>query len=176
MRPPDDFYVDDAIYTGGFVSPLSVRLKLMNIQTITASSASGEPRNIVVWQIEIKNVGTSPYDVFPAWQMFVSTVATSEGDMDGLWGASLDALNEAGLNVDVDTSTIAPGQTQTFKLAAYIPTGIPKHFAWALDPTTRPTPATPGVPGSNLLVWTNSQNTVCAGDLAEPVVLPTPIS
>ncbi len=176
MRPPDEFYVGDAIYTGGFVSPISVRLRLLNIQTIAASPAVGNPRSIVTWQMEVKNMGATSYDLFPAYQMYISTVTTPTGDVEGLWGASMDAVSEAGLSVVLDTVTLAPGETQTFTLAAYIPAGSPKRFTWALDPTSRPTPSTPGVPGSNLLVWTNTVNTVCTGDLAEPAVLPTPLS
>ncbi|MEO8391402.1 MAG: hypothetical protein ABI700_00280 [Chloroflexota bacterium] len=176
MRPPDDFYVGDSIYTGGFVSLANARLRLLNIQTRSASPASGNSRSIVVWQIEIKNEGVTLYEVFPAWQMFISTITTPDGDVDGLWGASLDAVREAGLTIDLDPTTLAPGQTQTFTLVAYIPAGTPKHFTWTLDPTTRPMPATPGVPGSNLLVWSNVQNTICTGRLAEPPVLPTPVS
>ena len=142
---------------------------------MAASPAFGNPRSIVVWQMEVKNMGATNYDIFPAYQMYVSTVTTPSGDLDGLWGASVDAVSEAGLDVVLDTVTLAPGETQTFTLAAYIPAGTPKRFTWALDPTTRPTPATPGVPGSNLLVWTNTVNTVCAGDLSEPAVLPTPV-
>ncbi len=176
IRPPDNFFAGDPIYTGGFASSANARLRLVNVQTISASPASGTSRSIVIWEVEIKNEGTTPYDVFPAWQMYVSTVTTSTGDIDGLWGTSLDALSEAGLSTTVDPVTIAPGQSQIFTLAAYIPAGTPKHFTWALDPTTRSTPATPGVPGSNLLVWTNAQNSICPGTLADPVTLPTPVS
>lgn len=176
MRPPDEFFVGDAIYTGGFFSPISARLRLLSFQTMTASPAFGNPRSIVVWQVEVKNMGATNYDVFPAYQMYVSTVTTSSGDVDGLWGANTDAVSEAGLSVVLDTVTLVPGQTQTFTLAAYIPAGMPKRFTWTLDPTTRPTPATPGVPGSNLLVWMNAINTICAGDLAEPAALPTPVA
>lgn len=175
MHPPDEFFVGDAIYTGGFVSPISARLRLLNIQTMAASPASGNPRSIVVWQVEVKNMGATSYDLFPAYQMYVSTVTTPGGDVEGLWGASMDAVSEAGLSVVLDTASLSAGETRTFPLAAYIPAGTPRRFTWALDPTIRPTPAAPGVPGSNLLVWTNVVNTVCAGDLAEPGVLPTPI-
>ena len=78
MRPPDNFFMGDPIYTGGFVSSATARLRLVNAQTISASPAQGHPRSIVIWEVEIKNEGTTPYDVFPAWQMYVSTVRTSD--------------------------------------------------------------------------------------------------
>ncbi len=176
MRPPEEFYVGDPIYTGGFTSPLNVRLRLMNPQTLPAVPVAGRARSIAVWQIEVKNLGATPYDLFPAYQMYVSTVSTPSGEVQGLWGASLEAVADAGLNVVLEAVSLAPAETQTFTLAAYIPSGTPKRFTWALDPTTRATPITPGVPGSNLLIWTNTTNPVCAGELAEPARLPTPIA
>ena len=176
MRPPQEFFVGDAIYTGGFISSISVRLRLLNITTLpTSTSPSGSPRSIGRWEVEIKNMGNAPYEVFPAWQMYVSTVTTTSGEVRGIWGASRDAVAEAGLSSQLEAATLAPSETRTFALAAYIPAGIPRHFAYALDPTTRPTPATPGVPGINVMVWTNTTNTICAGDLAEPPLLPTPL-
>lgn len=176
MRPPQDFFVGDAIYTGGFVSGVNARLRLLNVVTLTASAApDGSPRSIVRWEIEIRNVGSVPYEVFPAWQMYVSTVATGSGDVDGIWGASRDAAAEADLSTPLEAVTLAPGEMRVFSLAAYIPTGTARRFAYALEPTTRPAPATPGVPGTNVMVWTNTTNTICAGDLAEPPVLPTPL-
>jgi hypothetical protein len=177
MRPPQEFFVGDALYTGGFTSPVNARLRLLNVVTLTASpTPGGSPRSVVRWEIEIKNVGTTLYEVFPAWQMYVSMVTTPGGDLDGIWGASRDAVAEAGLSSPLEAVTLAPGETKTFTLAAYIPAGTPRRFTYALDPTARPTPATPGLPGTNLVVWTNAANTICAGDLSEPPALPTPIS
>ena len=176
IRPPQEFYVGDAIYTGGFVSGIDIRLRLLNISTLPASPApTGSPRSIVRWDIEIKNVGAVPYDVFPAWQMYIASVTTPTGDVEGIWGASEDAVAEAGLSAPLEAVTLAPGETRTFTLAAYIPAGTSHRFAYALDPTSRPTPETPGVPGTNVMVWTNTTNTTCTGDLAEPPVLPTPL-
>ena len=138
MRPPQDFFVGDAIYTGGFVSTINVRLRLLSPLSLPASPApDGSARTIARWDIEIRNVGAAPYEVFPAWQMYVSTVATASGDLEGIWGASRAAAAEAGLTTPLEAVTLAPGETRTFPLAAYIPAGSPRRFAYALDPTTR---------------------------------------
>ncbi len=177
MRPPQEFFVEDAIYTGGFVSSINVRLRLMNVVTLAASPApNGDPRSLARWEVEIKNAGSLPYEVFPAWQMYVSTVTTDSGDIEGIWGASRDAAAEAGLTALLEAVMLVPGETRVFALAAYIPAGTVRRFAYALDPTTRPTLVTPGVPGTNVMVWTNTTNTVCAGELAEPPDLPTPLA
>lgn len=173
MRPPQDFFVGDAIYTGGFLSPVSVRLRLLNVVTLPASPArDGSPRSIARWDVEIRNVGRMPYDVFPAYQMFVQTVTTPAGDVEGVWGASRDGVQESGAPSPLEAVMLLPGETRTFTLAAFIPAGTPRRFTFALDPTDR---TAPPLPGRNLLVWTNTANTICAGELAEPVVLPTPI-
>jgi len=175
IRPPEDFHVGDAVYTGGFVSSVNVRLRLLNILTLPASpSPTGTPRSLARWDIEIKNVGASAYEVFPAGQMYISAVMTSTGEVTGVWGASRDAAVESGLLAPLEAVSLSAGETRTFQLAAYIPSGTPSRFAYALDPTTRPTPAAPGVPGTNLLTWDNTVNTTCAGELSEPPVLPTP--
>jgi hypothetical protein len=172
LRPPQPFYIGDAIYTGGFVSSAAVRLRLLNVTTAAAPAApDGSPRGIVRWQIEIRNLGGTAYEVFPAYQAYVSAVATAAGTVTGVWGASQAAAALAGLAAPLEAVTLAPGTTRTFDLAAFIPAGMPQGFTFALDPTVR---SAPGVPGSNLLVWTNAVNPVCIGELAEPPALPTP--
>ena len=177
IRPPQEFFVGDALYTGGFVSAVNVRLRLVAFATRPASPAyDGSPRNLVRWELEVKNVGVVPYEVFPAWQMYVSTVSTSAGEVEGIWGASRAAVTEVGVSSPLEAVALAPGETHTFTLTAYIPAGTPRRFTYALDPTTRQSSATPGAPGTNVLVWTNTTNTLCAGDLAEPPALPTPVA
>ena len=83
-----------------------------------------------------------PVTGIPAWQMYVATVATASGDLEGIWGASRAAAAEAGLTTPLEALTLAAGETRTFPLAAYIPAGSPLRFAYALDPTTRPSPET----------------------------------
>jgi hypothetical protein len=176
MRPPQEFFTGDALYTGGFSSPANARLRLLNINFLTASiGRDGISRNIAQWQVEIKNMGSMPYDVFPAWQIYVSTVETMADEQNGIWGASRAAMTEAGLSNPLEAVTLSPGETRLFTLAAYIPAGNPIRFTFALDPTTRADNLTPPLPGENLLVWTNETNTICTGDLSEPPVLPTPV-
>lgn len=174
LRPPQNFYLGDAIYTGGFASPVNVRLRLLDVHTQAASPAlDNQPRSLVRWQLEVKNVGSRPYELFPAWQMYVSTVDTAVGPVDGIWGTNRDAVTTAGLMTTLEAITLRPGETRVFALAAFIPEGTPQRFSYALDPTTDPSHS--GVPGANVMTWVNEPNTVCAGDLAEPPLLPTPM-
>lgn len=176
MRPPEAFYVDDPIYAGGFSSPIQARFRLMDVQTHRSTpDASGQSRQIVVWSLEVKNVGNHTYELFPAWQMYVNTVVTAAGEVEGVWGASRDAAIEVGLADSYEATALTPGETRIFSLAAYIPAGIPNRFTFALDPTQH---ELPGMPGTNLLIWANSANTVCAGEITYPGVgdvLPTPL-
>lgn len=173
LRPPQPFFVGDPVYTGGFVSPTSARLRLLNVSTLPAPPrADGQAQSLVRWQIEIRNVGLVPYEVFPAYQAYVSTVTTATGEIAGVWGANAAAAALAGLATPLEAVTLVPGTTRTFDLAAFIPAGTPRAFTFALDPTVR---SAPGIPGSNLLVWMNAVNPICAGELAEPPALPTPL-
>jgi hypothetical protein len=172
IRPPQDFYVGDAVYTGGFQSPASARFRLQNVQVMAASpDEGGQPRSIVTWQLEVKNVGSVAYELFPAGQMFVSTITTANGDVEGVWGPGQAAADEAGIAFDYDAYSLTPGQTSTSTLAAYIPVGQAKRFTYLLDPTQTENP--------NVITWINRRNPDCSGDMRDPGnggVLPTPLS
>ena len=172
MRPPDTFYLGDPIYTGGFASSPNIRLRLLNLRAV-GTAAGDPPRTIAAWDVEIINMGTTPYEVFPAWQSYVRAVATSAGYIAGGWGASGEAAAEAGLNEPYEAVTLAPGERRTFALAAYTPVGAPLRITFVLDPTTR---TAPGMPGSNLLVWGNTTNPTCPDAVGDPglMVIPTP--
>ena len=124
--------------------------------------------------MQISNVGSIPYTVFPPAQMYVSVVRQGGVDVAGVWGPSLAAAAEAGVsftNMTWDVQDVAPGETKTFVMAAYGPRGVPWKISYAMDSTRRDDDATPGptaVPGSNIVSWLNQINTVCSGDIAPP--------
>jgi hypothetical protein len=130
-------------------------------------------RTVAVWNIEIKNLSGGTYDVFPAYQSYISQIVGGE---TGTWGASSDAAVDAGLTVTYEAVGLASSATQTFILAAFIPYGsAPDRITFMLDPTTRPTPP-PRLPGSNALVWRMETNPYCSAAIADPPsgVLPPP--
>lgn len=160
IRPPDAFYRGDAVFTR---SPQSARFRLTNIYTINTPAG----RTVAVWELEIKNLSGGNYDVFPAYQSYISQLV---GGTSGVWGASSDAAVDAGLTVTYEAVGLAPGAAQTFTLAGFIPYGTaPNRVTFMLDPTTRPTPP-PRLPGSNALVWRTETNPSCAGTIADPPV------
>jgi hypothetical protein len=166
IRPPAAFYRGDAVFTR---SPQSARFRLVSIVTVNIPAG----RTVTVWQLEIRNLSGGTYDVFPAYQSYVSQLADGT---TGAWGASENAAVDAGLIVTYEAVALAPGATQTFFLAAYIPYGTaPDRITFMLDPTVRPTPP-PRLPGSNALVWRTETNPFCAGTIADPPVgvLPPP--
>jgi hypothetical protein len=166
IRPPAAFYRGDAVFTR---SPQSARFRLVNVLTVNIPAG----RTVAVWQLEIRNLSGGTYDVFPAYQSYVSQLVDGT---TGTWGASENAAVDAGLTVTYEAVGLAPGATQTFFLAAFIPYGTaPDRITFMLDPTTRPTPP-PRLPGSNALVWRTETNPSCAGTIADPPVgvLPPP--
>lgn len=168
IRPPQPFFRGDAVFSGGVLSQVSARLRLIDVTTQPASPdpTSGDPRSLHVWTLEVKNVGAVAYELFPATQMYISRIATGAGDVDGVWGASLAAAHEAGLTATYDALALAPGMTRTFQLAAHTPAGTATRFTYLLDPTTRDIAT--HIPGSNPLTWTTATNPHCSGDINDP--------
>jgi hypothetical protein len=166
IRPPAAFYRGDAVFTR---SPQSARFRLTHIYTVNTPAG----RTVAVWEIEIRNLSGSGYDVFPAYQSYISQLV---GGAIGVWGASSDAAVDAGLTVIYEAVSLAPGALETFTLAAFIPYGsAPDRVTFMLDPTTRPTPP-PRLPGSNALIWRTETNPYCGATIADPPVgaLPPP--
>ncbi|MDX2141141.1 MAG: hypothetical protein SF123_23865 [Chloroflexota bacterium] len=166
IRPPAAFYRGDAVFTR---PPQSARFRLVNVSVIDTPAG----RTVVVWQLEIRNLSGGTYDVFPAYQSYVSQLADGSS---GTWGASWDAAVAAGLSLTYEALSLVPGQTRTVILAAFIPYGAaPERITFMLDPTIRPTPP-PRLPGSNALVWRTEPNPYCGATIADPPggVLPPP--
>ncbi|MBK8035397.1 MAG: hypothetical protein IPK17_39025 [Chloroflexi bacterium] len=166
IRPPAAFYRGDAIFTR---SPQAARFRLVNVSVINTPAG----RTVAVWELEIKNLSGSGYDVFPAYQSYVSQLV---GGATGVWGASTNAAVDAGLTVTYEAISLAPNETRTFTLAGFIPYGAaPDRITFMLDPTIRPTPP-PRLPGSNALVWRVDTNPYCSAAIADPPsgVLPPP--
>jgi hypothetical protein len=158
IRPPDAFYRGDAVFTR---SPHAARFRLLGIDTVHTPAG----RTVAVWQMEIRNLSGGTYEVFPAYQSYISQLA---GGQSGVWGASRDAAVDAGLTLTYEAAGLVPGETRHFTLAAFIPAGTaPDRVTFMLDPTTRPTPP-PRLPGSNALVWRTETNPACAGTIADP--------
>jgi hypothetical protein len=169
----NDYFLGDAIYTPRQASGLRLRFRLVSIDAMPALEPDddGQPQSVFVWVFEVKNVGSVEYDLFPAAQMYVSTITLpGEMDIDGVWGASIAAAEEAGFMPNYELTDLQPGETKTFTLAAYGPQGTAHRIAYVLDVTARdegggiPTV----VPGQNVVSWINDTNTVCTGEIGEP--------
>jgi hypothetical protein len=165
----NDYFIGDAIYTPLQPSGLRLRFRVTDIDDVPAEpNEEGQPQSIYAWTIEVKNVGSLEYDVFPAAQMYISTITLPTGiETDGVWGASQAAAEEAGLPADIMVTDIQPGQTKTFTLAAYGPRGTARRLVYVLDPTEREPGNPTQVPGRNLVTWIHEVNTICSGDIAE---------
>ena len=150
IMPPSDFYVGDAVFIGGQLSPLRVRLRLQNVQ-ITPQAGNEQ---VVVWQVEVANVGQEDYEVFPSVQLFISEV----NGVTGTWGSTQDAGDLVGISIDSDLYQLGAGQTEIYQLATLTPAGSNIRFSFQLDP----------VQGTNspVMTWVNQTNPSCSGDVA----------
>jgi hypothetical protein len=167
----NDYFVGDAIYTPEQPTGLRLRFRVTDIRGTDAAEPDedGQPQSIYVWELEIKNVGRGEYDTFPAGQMYVSTVTRPGGiEVEGVWGASIDAAKDAGFTPQYDMTDLQPGETKTFTLAAYGPRGTARRIAYVLDVTARGEGIPTIVPGQNIVAWINEVNTICTGEIEEP--------
>jgi len=130
---------------------LRVRLRISNLRVIPLSA----DRQVVVWDVRIRNTGSLPYNTLPGSQTFISRV----GGRDGYWYASLEAATAAGLTVNpqaLDIQAVNPRQTVNLTLTAFTPVGSVDAIAWLLDPYASAGRAeSGGIVGGNTAVWLN---------------------
>ena len=154
ISPPQDFYVGDAVFVGQPGAALRLRFRLQNVQTLPAPPMAGSPRNLYIWSLEIRNLGSADYETVPVALMVITRLSTANGDVSGTWDTSEAAATAAGIegeNYDV----LTPGSTRVYRLAAYAPAGSVRQFAYLLDGS-----------GSNRITWVNATNPYCSGDVA----------
>ncbi len=165
-----DYFTGDAVYTPRQASGLRLRFRVTAVESLPAApDEDGSPRSVFVWTVEVKNVGSVEYDLFPAGQMYVSTVTLASGaEVEGVWGASLEAAETAGLTPDYILTDLQPGDSRSFTLAAFGPPGTARRIAYVLDVTARSAAQPTLVPGQNVVSWINEVNTVCTGEIEEP--------
>lgn len=145
ISAPQDFYVGDAVFVGQPGAPVRLRFRLRNVQVQAAGSGQR-----VTWRLEIRNLGTIPYETIPPALMLITRVSTANGDQTGLWRTSEAAMQAAGFTGE-HYDPLPPGATRVYRLAAYIPTGSPSQFTYLLDGD-----------GGNRITWVNQINPYCA--------------
>ncbi len=148
--PPQDFYVGDAVLVGQQGAPLRLRFRLQNVQSQPTGS-----RNLVTWRLEIRNLGGATYETIPVALMVITRINTANGEQIGTWHTSETAMAAAGFTNE-NYDPLAPGSTRTYRLAAYIPAGSVRQFAFLLDGD-----------GGNRITWVNAANPYCSGDVAD---------
>ena len=148
-------------------SALALRLRV-DAPQITVLDAE---RQVVVWEVQLKNLGRVPYQTLPGAQVFIREV----GGHTGYWYASADALLAAGLPADdtiLDILELAPNQTVRLTLAAFTPLGTVEAVGWMLDPYSGGIGQ--GIVGGNTAVWRNESDPFgCVGNVDDLPVLPT---
>jgi len=150
ITPPQDFYVGDAVLVGQQGAPLRLRFRLQNIQVQAAGS-----QNLVMWRLEIRNLGSATYETIPVALMVITRINTASGEQTGTWRTSETAMAAAGFTSE-NYDPLPPNSTRTYRLAAYIPAGSVNQFAYLLDGD-----------GGNRVTWVNAANPYCSGDVAD---------
>jgi hypothetical protein len=165
----ENYHMGADVYVGGD-GDLALRLQVADAYRLLA----GE-RQIVVWAIEIENVGAVTYHALPGAQTFVSHLMTNGQVREGQWYASAEALRSAGLNVDeraLDIVRLEAGESISLTLAAFTPQGEVYKLAWILDPYAS---AGGGYVGGNTALWVNQpDDNNCLGNIEGDFAIPTP--
>ncbi len=151
ILPPQDFYVGDAIFVGQPGAPLRLRFRLTQVEIRLAPPLRDQPRQLVTWRLEIRNLGSRVYETVPPALMVITQV----GAQSGTWRTSEAAMNAADFTSEI-YDPLAPGMTRTYRLAAYIPAGSVRQFAYLLDADS-----------DNHITWVNAANPYCSGDVAD---------
>ncbi len=102
LQAPAAFYLGDAVFTP---TPQSARFRLVQMSVIHTPAG----HTIALWELEIKNLSAGAYDVFPAYQSYVSQLVDGA---TGVWGAAQAAAEEAGLSVTYEAVSLAPNETR----------------------------------------------------------------
>lgn len=150
IAPPQDFYLGDAVFVGQTGVPLRLRFRLQDVQVQPVGA-----QNLVTWRLEIRNVGTATYEAIPPALMLITRVTTANGEQTGTWRTSETAMRAAGFTNE-NYDPLLPGMTRIYRLAAYIPAGNVRQFAYLLDGD-----------GGNRITWTNQSNPYCSGDVGD---------
>lgn len=148
--PPQDFYVGDAVFVGQRGATMRLRFRVQNVQVQPTGS-----RQLVMWHLEIRNVGTTTYETIPPALMLITRIITVNGEQIGAWQTSEQAMREAGFT-DENYDPLPAGMTRIYHLAAYIPSGNVRQFAYLLDGD-----------GGNRITWANQTNPDCLGDVSD---------
>lgn len=154
ILPPQDFYRGDAVFVGMRGAAQRVRFRLQNVYMLPAS-ARGSTRALYVWSLEIRNLGTMNYDVFPIGQMALMRIQTSVGEVTGTWSPSDAAMRAAGITNET-YGPLPPNTTRLYRMAVYAPLGSPRQFRFVLDADS-----------GNAITWVNETNPFCVGDVAD---------
>ena len=155
ITPPQDFYVGDAVFVGQSGAALRLRFRLGQVQTQPATPLGGTPRTLVTWRLEIRNLGSTAYETIPVALMVITRINTANGEQSGTWHTSTAAMNAAEFT-DENYDPLLPNSTRIYRLAAFVPAGSVRQFAYLLDGE-----------GSNQITWTNRANPYCSGDVAD---------
>lgn len=152
IRPPQDFYRGDAVFVGTRGATARVRFRLQNVYVLPASP---NIRGLYVWSLEVRNLGTAPYETLPIAQMRLTRIQTASGDVEGTWNTSESALRAAGITGE-NYDPLPPNTTRIYRMAAYAPVGSPRRFTFTLDETS-----------GNAITWVNDTNPYCYGDVQD---------
>lgn len=153
-----NYYFDEEVYTDAAPDSLNLALALGNVRRYNSSLYP--QKQVVVYQVEIRNLGSLDYLLFAPFQIYVAEVA----EQNGAWYASEAAAQDLGSSPapeSLEALIVEAGMSVSFDLYAYSPAGEVGALAWILNPYANGYDGSIG--GGNLAYWRSGNRGACAG-------------
>ncbi len=165
-----DFFLGGDVFSGGFESAVRIRFRLDNVQVLPID----EQRQVVVWEIQLGNVGAVTYFALPGAQVFVAEINQGGELVQGQWFASAEAAQAVGIPLApelLDILPLEPGDSVILQITAFTPPGEVVRFGWAFDPYSGGHDR--DLKGGNVAYWRNEYNPDCLGGVGAGAAVPT---
>ena len=150
------YYFDDEVFTDNAAENVTLGIAVGNVRTYPSSIDSD--RQVTVYQVELRNLGSLYYVLLAPFQIYVAQVAGETGG----WYASEAAASDIGQTPSqamLEAVVLEQGERITFDLQAYTPSGDVDAVAYILDPYANGYDGT--IAGGNVAYWQAGSRTHC---------------
>ena len=162
------YYFGDEVFTDRAPETLTLGIAIGNVRTHPATHNAD--RQVSIYQVTIRNLGTLDYILLAPFQIYVAQV---EGQTGG-WYVSEAAAHDLGHQPSapmLDALVLPPGAHISFDLYAYTPPGTIEAIAYILDPYANGYDGT--IAGGNVAYWHAGTRTTCGrGRISGPFTPP----
>lgn len=167
------YYFGEEVFTDPSTDNLTLGLSLGNVRIFDAARST---QQIVVWTVDIRNLGQIEYVLLAPFQIYVSGIDGTAARH----ALSEDAATELGLELDAparDGYSIMPSQSVSFDMFTYTRVGEVTSLSYILDPYANGFDGS--ISGGNVAYWETGDRGGCGGRISgdftpQPNLTPQP--